>query len=188
MKRRTRRQIADSIGLAIALIGATAVAVAARRAEELRAPDAEAIYQVELASYGKALAAWQRDSAAVDSVSRGIDTDTLYRLHRAMLAAPDPAVVMQEIACEEWRLARRYQPLPSAAARKRMTDTVWRAEDAEALARLKAREPRVGHVQVGHWACGYPGEERIPPHVGGASMTTAAPRPVQPRPPRPSRR
>jgi hypothetical protein len=184
VKRRARQRLAESIGLVLALIGAAAVAVAARRADDLPAPDAEAIYRVELASYDKALTAWRRDSAVIDSVSRAIDTDTLYRLHRAVLDAPDPAAAMQEAACEEWRLSRRYQPLPAAAAHKRMTDTLWRPEDAEALRRLEARRPGLGHVQVGHWVCGYPGEERVPPEVRGASMRSAPPRPTPPRLPR----
>jgi hypothetical protein len=184
MKRRMRRRVAESIGFVLALVGATVVAVAARRADQRPAPDAEAIYQVELASYNKALAAWRRDSAVVDSVSRTIDTDTLFHLHRAVLGASDPAVAMQAVACEEWRLARLYQPLPAAAARKRMSDTLWRPEDAHALRRLKARHPGLGQVQFGHLACGYPGEERVPADVHGVSMRTAPPRPTPPLRPR----
>jgi len=180
MKRRARRRIADLIGFAVGLVVVTTVAVAASRADDLRAPDAEAIYQVELASYDKAVAKWLRDSAVIDSISRAIDTDSLYGLYRQMLDAPDAAVAAQAVACEEWRLARLYQPLPATAAVRRMRDTVWRAGDSSALRLLTQRLPELGHVQVGHWSCGYPGEVRTPPEVDGASLTNAS----RPNPPR----
>jgi hypothetical protein len=184
MKRRARRRLAEAIGFVLGLSAVTGVAVAASGSDEARAPDAEAIYRVELASYKKALAVWRRDSAVVDSVSRTIDTDSLYRLHRALLTAQDPAAAHQEIACEAWRIKRRYHELPASAAVRRMLDTVWNAGDADALRALKARFAEPAKVSVGHWVCGYPGEQVGPAEVSGASMMFEKARPTPPRPPK----
>ena len=184
MKRRARRRLAEVIGFVVGLIAVTGVAVASSAGDEAHAPDADEIYRVELASYEKALAEWRRDSLVVDSVSRTIDTDSLYRLHRQLLTAEDPAAAYKEIACEGWRIKRRYHERPTNAAVRRMTDTVWRPADAEALRQLKARFPEPAAVSVGHWACGYPGEQVGPAEVSGVSMMFARSRPAPPRPPR----
>lgn len=181
MRKRTRRRVAELIGFVVGSILLTCVGVAASTSDEARAPDAEAIERIELASYEKALAAWLRDSTVVDSVSRTIDTDTLYALYRKMLTAPDPAAIYQEIACEEWRLSRRHHSLPTAAAVRRMMDTVWRRDEAELVRLMNARLPKPGHVSAGHWSCGYRGEESGPAEVNGTSLAFEKPRPVRPR-------
>jgi hypothetical protein len=184
MKRRARRRLAEAIGFVVGLSAVAGVALAASGSEEARAPDAEEIYRVELASYEKALGAWRRDSAVVDSVSRTVDTDSLYRLYRALLTADDPAVAYEEIACEAWRIERRYHERPANAAVRRMLDTVWRSGDADALRELNGRFPAPKQVRIEHSVCGYPGEPVGPPEVNGTSMTFEKPRPAPPRPPK----
>jgi len=67
---------------------------------------------------------WVRDSIVRDSISRTINTDSLYRTWRRMLHAPDPVPLMGLIYCEGARLAWRYGTIPSLAASERMEDTL----------------------------------------------------------------
>ena len=72
------------------------------------------------------LAKWQRDSTVIDSISRTINTDSLYRLFRAALP-PQPMVpIVRALNCESDRLSARYGSIPADAEIERMNDTLWR--------------------------------------------------------------
>jgi len=142
-------------------------------------------WQRDSSAYDDALAIWLRDSAVVDSVARTINTDSLFRMYRRMLRDTNPAPIMQEIACEEWRLRRRYKALPSQAALRRMMDTLWWPPEADAVRRMNERLDGIGPVTTGPWACGGDVERLVPEVVSGAPMSMSTARPVPPRPQRP---
>src|SRR6478672_3750071 len=83
-------------------------------------------------AYHQRLAQWLRDSIVVDSVSRTVPTDSLQHLFRTLLGSPDPAPVLQEIDCEQFRLSWRYGSLPVMDAVQRMLDTTLNANDRHA--------------------------------------------------------
>lgn len=148
-------------------------------------PQAPGEWQRDSAAYDAALAIWLRDSAIVDSVSRTIDTDPLYRLHRRMLHDSTPAAVVPEIACERWRIGRRYRALPAIEAERRMMDTVWLPNEVDAVRQMNERLAGVGELTAGPWACGGDVERLVPEVVSGAAMSMSNRRPIPPRrPPR----
>jgi hypothetical protein len=150
------------------------------------APTSEAMakWRRDSAAYETALAKWLRDSLVVDSVSRTINTDSLYRLYRKMLHHSNPSIVMQEIACEEWRIRRLYRALPSIEAQRRMSDTVWRPGEGDAVRQMNKRLPEIGQITQGPFACGGDVERLVPAEVNGTPMSTSLPRPIPPRRPR----
>jgi hypothetical protein len=146
-------------------------------------PQAPAEWQRDSAAYEGALAMWLRDSAVVDSVARTINTDSLYRLYRLMLHHPNPGAVMPEIACEEWRIRRRYRALPAIEAERRMKDTLWLPDEADAVRQMNERLAGVGEVTTGPWACGGDVDRLVSDVVSGAPMSISTMRPVPPRRP-----
>lgn len=77
-----------------------------------------------------------RRIAAFDSVVRGIDTDSAYKLWHWSLTLSNPKVGQQQAMCEEDRLMYRYGVPAAMAALRRMQDTLWRDVDAGQVARL----------------------------------------------------
>lgn len=78
----------------------------------------------------------KRRIAAFDSVVRSINTDSVYKLWHWSLTLPDPKVGQQQAMCEGGRLAYRYGVPATAAALRRMQDTLWRDADPQQVARL----------------------------------------------------
>jgi hypothetical protein len=76
------------------------------------------------------------DSGVRDSLSRMVNTDSLYRLYRRMLAAADPVPVMALVGCELGRLSWTYGGLPVDAAVMRMEDTLWRRSERDSVKRM----------------------------------------------------
>ena len=77
-----------------------------------------------------------RRIAAFDSVVRSINTDSVYKLWHWTLTLPDPKVGAQQVECELDRIGYRYGVPATAAALRRMQDTLWRDVDAGQVARL----------------------------------------------------
>jgi hypothetical protein len=169
----------------LALLVVVVIASGCESGETESAPSPQVIdpWQRDSAAYEGALAMWLRDSAVVDSVSRTINTDSLYRLYRLMLHHPNPGAVMPEIACEGWRIRRRYRALPAIEAERRMKDTVWLPDEADAVRQMNERLAGVGEVTTGPWACGGDVDRLVPDVVGGAPMSMSTMRPVPPRRP-----
>jgi hypothetical protein len=166
------------------LAALVAIANGCESAQPEAAPLPQAVndWQRDSSAYDDALAIWLRDSAVVDSVSRTINTDSMYRMYRRMLHDTNPAPIMQEIACEEWRLRRRYRVLPSMAAQRRMMDSVYWPPEADAVRRMNERLQNLGPVTAGPYACGGDVERLVPEVVSGAPMSMSTARPVPPRP------
>jgi hypothetical protein len=110
-----------------------------------------------------------RDSTVIDSLSRLVPTEALYRKYRELLVSPDPAGLMQEIKCDEFALRWRYGTLPGNDAVKRMRDTVYRKEDKEAVSQAEARFPHSGMFIVSPQTCGITGP-KAPKEIEGTSL------------------
>src|SRR3954464_354859 len=83
-------------------------------------PDEQAKWTRDSAEYSVNLVRWMRDSALMDSISRTINTDSLYRLFHAALR-PQPMVpIVRAITCERNRLGARHGSIPARAAISRM--------------------------------------------------------------------
>jgi hypothetical protein len=160
-----------------------AIVIGCESAEPEAAPLPQPVneWQRDSSAYDEAVAIWLRDSAVVDSVARTINTDSLFRMYRRMLNDTNPAAKMQEIACEEWRLRRRYQTLPSTAAQRRMMDTLWWPPEADAVRRMNERLANIGPITTGPYACGGDVERLVSEVVSGAPMSMSTARPVPPR-------
>jgi hypothetical protein len=173
--------------LPVGLLILAALASGCPSAEPDPPPSSPAIdpWRRDSGAYEAALAIWLRDSAVVDSVSRTVDTDSLYRLYRRLLTDPNPAPLVQEIACEEWRLRRRYKPLPFEAAERRMLDTVWLPHETDAVRQVNARLSGIDEPTADRWTCGGEVERVVPEVVSGAPMSMGTVRPVPPRRQRP---
>ena len=78
-------------------------------------------------AYRVALVKYERNSSTLDSLTRLVNTDSLYRLYRAALE-PNKATVelVQRVSCEEAHVSIRYGVVPAERATKRMRDTVYR--------------------------------------------------------------
>ena len=130
---------------------------------------------------------WERDVRVRDSISRSINTDTLYWIYRAMLAKPDPELFARA-HCVTSGIAYVYGSVPGLAAVKRMTDTVWKPGEAEAVRRMENRfenmtvpERMMQSVNPAkcHWG-------RLSDSlVDGTPVDYIRSRPIRPKPPTP---
>lgn len=100
-----------------------AVGAACQRSQNLT-PQQDAAWKRDSTRYVQESTKWVRDSIVRDSISRTINTDSLYRTYRRMLDAADPVPLMGLIYCEGARLAWRYGAIPAVAATERMEDTL----------------------------------------------------------------
>lgn len=134
-----------------------------------------------------ALVKWLRDSVVRDSVSRMINTDSLYRLHLVEAHAANPIPIVGKALCEQARLSFVYGSLPAEAAVKRMEDTLTRVVDKKDRERIDAR---LGHLSVdeqmslgiGRAKCGDWGPVG-PTSINGTELDEATGRPLRPKPP-----
>jgi hypothetical protein len=89
----------------------------------------------------------QRRIASFDSAVRMVNTDSAYRLWRAMLTAPDVRKGQLAVMCEIIRLQYRHGRAADVAI-DRMNDTLWRGADPAAVQRLDAglsgESPQIG--------------------------------------------
>jgi len=145
-----------------------------RAASSSRPPDS---------AHAALLRQYLRDSSVLDSLSRLVKTDSLRTLYRLALepSADGGAKLVQEVWCEEVRLAVMHGEVPARKAIDRMLDTVYQdggiRGHSHALAYLLSRAP--GSSGVDGRACG-----RLPPRtpaiVAGTRVNDNPPRPLMP--------
>ena len=143
-------------------------------------PKADSAWLRDSAAYEASLAQWRRDSVIRDSISHLVNTDSLYQLHRQMLVVKDPHELLQEQACEHYRLVHRYGVLPVDLAMARMEDTVWRGISDGDARRLSDVKGRFTEVRLSEERCGIntkPG----PWTVNGTNLNAFSDRPRPPR-------
>ena len=109
-------------------------------------PEAQARWTQDSAAYVRDSTKWVRDSVVRDSISRTINTDSLYHLYHRMLLAKDPATLMGLVNCEDGRLSWKYGAEPAELATRRMQDTLWRPGERDAAKRMW---DRIQNMSVG---------------------------------------
>jgi hypothetical protein len=110
----------------------------------------------------------QRDSSVIDSLSRLVNTDSLYRLNEAMRTARDPRPLVHEAACERARLQNRHGLRPTTLAVRRMADTLWRPDKRRIEREIESRMPQADMITVSAKLCGY--GDPAPDSVAGVSL------------------
>lgn len=101
-------------------------------------------------AYERRLAEWLRDSAILDSMTKLVPTDSLYRLYRH---AVDPAgvtlAVFQEAWCEEIYLEEKFGVVPARRAERKLQDTMYRDRGiSDGAQYFLARSASVGLVKA----------------------------------------
>jgi hypothetical protein len=139
------------------------------------------------ARYATVLTKWVRDSVVRDSISRTINTDSLYRLYHRMLHAADPVPVLFRVTCEADRLLWTYGGIPGTAALKRMSDTLYAPDEVEAAKQVMLRLQRMSPQELATTGtsparCGGWGP-RHPNFVDGTALDAMTDRPRPPRHP-----
>ena len=158
--------------------------VSTKCAPASRAPSALQLQQwvADSAAFAQRLSRWLRDSSVIDSLSRSVSTDSLYRLYRAMYAAKNPETYVAPIGCFESDLVWRYGRAPAQVAMHRMMDTVWKPGEGDGLKAIERRMPATSFFSDS--TCGRPTGRRLPDTVAGTWLGYRLPRPTPPKPPR----
>jgi hypothetical protein len=146
--------------------------------------DAAARWSQDSANYVRDSIKWVHDSVVVDSISRTVNTDSLYRLNRAQLRAEDPIPLQRAIGCEMSRLYWVYGPNAAGDAYHRMLDTLYRPVDRADMTRVSNRLHSLSIEEMASLGSG-PGQcggfgRRHPPRVDDASLDGRTGRPARP--------
>jgi hypothetical protein len=134
-------------------------------------------------AYKARLAQWLRDSVLLDSMTRLVNTDSLYRLYRRALEPPGVTLaLMTDVSCEEVRLKIRFGSVPAGRAIHVVQDTMYRDRGIrDGMGYFIAHAPAEGVIELSPSRCGpYP---RAGPKVIGTTRldTELAQRPRAPR-------
>jgi hypothetical protein len=147
-------------------------------------PDEQARWTRDSARYVQDSVKWVHDSVVRDSISRTVDTDSLYRLYHRMLVAPDPVPIMLLVNCERFRLTWVYAGLPAIAAMTRMEDTLWRQNERDVANRMWDRIRNMSVDQMANQGtsrskCGIRAP-RMPRSYNGTDLDAIPSRPQRP--------
>jgi len=123
--------------------------------------------------YASRLARWLRDSVVLDSMTRLVNTDSLFRLYRRALEPGQVSLeVLQEESCEEERLYIEHGSVPAKRAIRAMRDTVFRDHGIrDGMRYFISRAPAEGVIEGGARRCG-PYPPRAPDFIGATRLDT----------------
>jgi len=130
-------------------------------------------------AYSAKLKMYLRDSTVLDSLTRLVPTNSLFKLYRQAAGQHKVDVkLVAEIWCEELRLTTQHGIIPSDRAINRLRDTVYRELGVtDAFDYVASRAPSEGHFNSGD--CG-----ELPPRgprvINGTSTDVEPRRPVSP--------
>ncbi len=149
--------------------------------------EAAARWSQDSANYVRDSIKWVHDSVVVDSISRTVNTDSLYQLNRAQLRAEDPIPLQRAIGCEMSRLYWVYGSNAAGDAYHRMLDTLYRPVDRADMTRVSNRLHSLSIEEMASLGSG-PGQcggfgRRHQLRVDDASLDTRTGRPARPRRP-----
>jgi hypothetical protein len=134
--------------------------------------------------YEAQLGHWRHDSLVIDSLSRFVPMDSLYRLCRAMLTATSPVDYVPFIICVRSELIWRYGTRPFEAAQKRLNDTLSKNSEEGDFKAMWERVPKSGAITIDTEKCGTRRRsDHAPDSVDGVSLEVQPPRPVAPNRP-----
>lgn len=147
-------------------------------------PEQQAKWTQDSARYLADSAKWVRDSIVRDSISRTINTDSLFRGMHRMLAAPDPAATLGQVECIHSQITWRYGSIPGLAAIQRLMDTVWKRDDSAAVARMYSKINNPTLAQQEQRAAYRCDRGRMQPNMlNGTSLDGMGGRPARPQRP-----
>lgn len=169
--------------LSFIVLGASSP-TACRRPEAARvlSPAERASWASDSAEYIRRLDRWRRDSIVIDSIVHTINTDSLRSLYRAVWNLPHAAPALQELVCEQARLARRFGDVAAGIAQDRVQQQEWGTDQKQIDRHLDQRMPASGTVEISNERCHLTGAQ-APESVQSTSLKFASPRPVPPRRP-----
>jgi hypothetical protein len=134
--------------------------------------------------YEAQLSRWHHDSVVIDSLSRSVPMDSLYRLRRAMLTATSPVDYVPLIMCAREDLLWRYGTRPFEVAQKRLNDTLWKNSEEADVKAMWERVPKSGAITIDNEKCGLlRRSDHAPDSVDGVSLESQPLRPVPPKRP-----
>lgn len=140
-------------------------------------------------AYNARLVLWLRDSIVLDSMTRLVNTDSLYRLYRRAL---EPGGVnnalMTAVACEQVRLKIGFGSVPAGRAIEVLQDTMYLDRGIhDGGGYFVAHAPAEGTIELSPARCG-PYRVAAPKTIGTTRLDTELPpRPRAPRLPNSSR-
>jgi Ni/Co efflux regulator RcnB len=177
----------DALSIRRAALCVTLPSVAACHSGQPRTltPDEQARWTRDSARYVQDSVKWVHDSVVRDSISRTVDTDSLYRLYHRMLVAPDPVPIMLLVNCEAGRLTWQYGTIPGMAAIGRMEDTLWRPAERDATNRMWEKIHNMSveemtHQSVSPSKCGWQWGRKMPEPYRGTELNVLPSRPQRP--------
>ena len=173
------------IAVAGVLLTVASVPSEAQRWPSSPTPSTAAQWPTDSARFVRDSTNWVRDSIVIDSLSRRVKTDSLYRLYRTMLGAADRPPIMTLVQCEIFRLAYRHGLVPADFAIDRMMDTLWRSGEQLQVVAMSAQFEVAGAMgkakELRPEDCGTLGRQAD--SVSGLSLEVWGPAPMRPWPP-----
>lgn len=131
--------------------------------------------------YETQLSHWRHDSLVIDSLARLVPMDSMYRLYRTMLTAPNPIDYVPSVICLTGDLVWHYGSRPYSTARKRMHDTLWTKGEEAAARAMEDRVPKSGVVTIDNEKCSLLRRSDHAPD--SVLLESQPPRPVPPKRP-----
>ena len=146
-------------------------------AAHVLSPAEQARWASDSVEYVRRLDGWRRDSIVIDSIVQTINTDSLRSLYRAVWNLPHAAPAMQELVCEQTRLARRFGDLAAGIAQDKVQRQEWGTDRKQIDRHLDQRMPSSGTIEISDQRCHLTGAH-APDSLNGTSLKFASPRPV----------
>ncbi|HKN67881.1 MAG TPA: hypothetical protein VJW73_16470 [Gemmatimonadaceae bacterium] len=154
------------------------VSMACRRPEpEQISPSAQARWASDSADYVRRLDRWLRDSTVIDSIVRTINTDSLRSLYRAAWTLPQAAPAVQEIVCEQARLALKHGHAAVGIVQRRIEGEEWSPDQRLIDRHMGQRLPHATAFELSNERCHLTGSP-APDSLNGTPLDFVNPRPT----------
>ena len=161
--------------------------MACRRPEAAQiSPAEQARWASDSAEYSRRLERWRRDSTVIDSIARTINSDSLRSLYRAAWNLPQAAPAVQDIVCEQARLARKYGHAAVGIVQTAIERQEWGTNQQEIDRHIGQRLPNSTAFELSNERCHLTGA-RTPDSLNGTPLNMLGPRPNPPHHPGHSR-
>lgn len=193
------------VGLSLAVLTASITACRRPKAAHALSPAEEARWKSDSAEYARQveqfsplkqpgwasdsadftrrLDRWQRDSTVIDSIVHTINTDSLRALYRAAWTLPQAALAVQEIVCEQARLARKYGHAAVGIVQRTIEREEWDADQQKIDRHMALRLPAAMALELSNERCHLTGP-LAPDSLNGTPLNVSSPRPIPPRHPK----